>query len=400
MFRFANPHFLWLLAAVPALVALGWLSLRLRRRRMARFAAPALLGDLAPETAPGRLRLKFLLFVGAVGLLALAAARPQAGSKLREQKAEGVELMLVVDVSNSMLAEDFEPSRLERTKYAIDRLVEGLGQERIGLVVFAGEPRVQLPVTSDYRMARAFARRIDPSLVSVQGTAVGRALSQALLSFSEASDDNKRSRAIVLITDGENHEDDALAAAARAAEGFVGGRGDDVGILQRIVEQTGGDKAGGMSHVDHEDGTDFIGQTAHAGIVPFAAVGAGTTDDELRTLAACYLLHLFVVDEAGIFLNVVLKRLEHKAGEVDGASMGKVTAMGEIESEELVAGLHAGHEYGHVGLCSGVWLHVGIFSAEYALDAVDGNAFGLVYHLASAIVAVAGIALGIFVGKA
>ncbi len=218
MFRFANPHFLRLLAAVPALVALGWLSLRLRRRRMARFAAPALLGDLAPETAPGRLRLKFLLFVGAVGLLALAAARPQAGSKLREQKAEGVELMLVVDVSNSMLAEDFEPSRLERTKYAIDRLVEGLGQERIGLVVFAGEPRVQLPVTSDYRMARAFARRIDPSLVSVQGTAVGRALSQALLSFSEASDDNKRSRAIVLITDGENHEDDALAAAARAAE--------------------------------------------------------------------------------------------------------------------------------------------------------------------------------------
>ncbi len=127
-------------------------------------------------------------------------------------------MMLAVDVSNSMLAEDFEPSRLERTKYAIDRLVEGLGQERIGLVVFAGEPRVQLPVTSDYRMARAFARRIDPSLVSVQGTAVGRALSQALLSFSEASDDNKRSRAIVLITDGENHEDDALAAAARAAE--------------------------------------------------------------------------------------------------------------------------------------------------------------------------------------
>ncbi len=127
MFRFANPHFLWLLCGrAGALVALGWLSLRLRRRRMARFAAPALLGDLAPETAPGRLRLKFLLFVGAVGLLALAAARVRRPArKLREQKAEGVELMLVVDVSNSMLAEDFEPSRLERTKYAIDRLVEG-----------------------------------------------------------------------------------------------------------------------------------------------------------------------------------------------------------------------------------------------------------------------------------
>ncbi len=139
---------------------------------------------------------------------------------------------------------------------------------------------------------------------------------------------------------------------------------------------------------------------AHAGIVPFAAVGAGTTDDELRTLAACYLLHLFVVDEAGIFLNVVLKRLEHKAGEVDGASVGEVTSMRKVEAEELVARLEACHKHSHVGLCSGVWLHVGIISAEYALDAVDGNAFGLVYHLASAIVAVAGIALGIFVGKA
>lgn len=219
MFRFANPHFLWLLAAVPALVALGWLSLRLRRRRMARFAAPALLGDLAPETAPGRLRLKFLLFVGAVGLLALAAARPQAGSKLREQKAEGVELMLVVDVSNSMLAEDFEPNRLERTKYAIDKLFDGLHQDRVGLIVFAGEPKVQLPITSDYRMAKAFAKRIDPSLVQVQGTAVGKALSQALLSFSSGSEN--RSRAVILITDGENHEDDVLAQARRAAEGGI-----------------------------------------------------------------------------------------------------------------------------------------------------------------------------------
>lgn len=170
-----------------------------------------------PEVSNGRVVLKFILFCGAVALVVLAAARPQFGSKLREEKARGVEMMLVVDVSNSMLAEDFEPNRLERTKYAINRLFDGLKQDRVGLIVFAGEPRVQLPITSDYRMAKAFARRIDPSQVSVQGTAIGKALEQALLSFSGETDE-KRSRAIILITDGENHDDDAVAVAKRAAE--------------------------------------------------------------------------------------------------------------------------------------------------------------------------------------
>ncbi len=170
-----------------------------------------------PETSAGRKALKFTLFCLAFILLILAAARPQFGSKLREEKSQGVEMMLVVDVSNSMLAEDFEPSRLERTKYAINKLFDGLKQDRVGLVVFAGEPKVQLPITSDHRMAKAFARRIDPSLVPVQGTAVGKALEQALLAFSDQSEE-PRSRAIILITDGENHEDDALAVARRAAD--------------------------------------------------------------------------------------------------------------------------------------------------------------------------------------
>ena len=114
-----------------------------------------------------------------------------------------MEIMLVVDVSNSMLAEDFEPNRLERTKYAINKLFEGLQQERVGLIAFAGEPKVQLPITSDYRMAQAFAKRLSPTLVGEQGTAVGKALQLAALSFSSQSE---KSRAIVLITDGENHE--------------------------------------------------------------------------------------------------------------------------------------------------------------------------------------------------
>ena len=124
-------------------------------------------------------------------------------------------MMLAVDVSNSMLAEDFEPNRLERTKYAINKLFEGLDQDRVGLVVFAGEAKVQLPITTDYRMARAFARRIDPSLVSVQGTDIAQAISLASLSFS-ASEGENRSRAVILITDGEGHDGDAVAAARRA----------------------------------------------------------------------------------------------------------------------------------------------------------------------------------------
>lgn len=217
MFRFANPQYLWLLTLIPLFVVLFAGVAAQRRRRLARFGNPDTLAELMPEVSNGRVVLKFILFCGAVALVVLAAARPQFGSKLREEKARGVEMMLVVDVSNSMLAEDFEPNRLERTKYAINKLFDGLKQDRVGLIVFAGEPRVQLPITSDYRMAKAFARRIDPSQVSVQGTAIGKALEQALLSFSGETDE-KRSRAIILITDGENHDDDAVAVAKRAAE--------------------------------------------------------------------------------------------------------------------------------------------------------------------------------------
>lgn len=220
MFRFANPQYLWLLTLIPAFILLYALAARRRRKRLARFGNPETLAELMPDVSTGRVTLKFILFSAAVTLLVLAAARPQFGSKLREEKAQGVEMMLAVDISNSMLAEDFEPNRLERTKYAINKLFEGLKQDRVGLIVFAGEPKVQLPITSDYRMAKAFARRIDPSLVSVQGTAIGKALEQALLSFSSDGGEN-HSRVVILITDGENHDDNALAAADRAAEAGI-----------------------------------------------------------------------------------------------------------------------------------------------------------------------------------
>ena len=215
MFRFAHPEYLYLLLAAPALIALFAWALYDRRRRLARFGDPAPVATLMPDASTGRMKLKFILFTTAVILVILAAARPQFGSKLREQKSEGIEMMLAVDISNSMLAEDFEPNRLERTKYAINKLFDGLEQDRVGVIVFAGDATVQLPITSDYRMAKAFAKRISPSMASVQGTSIGKALSLAEMSFSSGSGD---SRVIILITDGEDHEGNVMQAAERAAE--------------------------------------------------------------------------------------------------------------------------------------------------------------------------------------
>ena len=210
MFRFANPELLYLLALVPVAIVGYILAVVSRRKALARFGNMTTVRELMSGVSSARNHLKFTLFITALTLVIFAAARPQFGSKLREEKSEGVEMMIAVDVSNSMLAEDFEPSRLERTKYAIDRLFEGLRQERVGVIVFAGEAKVQLPITSDYRMAQAFAKRISPNLVSEQGTSIGKALSMAMMSFAK---DGDRSRAVILITDGN-----ALEVAKQAAE--------------------------------------------------------------------------------------------------------------------------------------------------------------------------------------
>ncbi|MBQ6690234.1 MAG: VWA domain-containing protein [Rikenellaceae bacterium] len=215
MFRFANPYILYLLLIIPAAIALFIFAQMRRRRRLERFASSSLLAQLSPSASPARLRTKFVLYSLALAFLILAAARPQVGSKLREEHQKGIEMMLVVDVSNSMLAEDFEPNRLDRTKFAIDRVVESMKQDRIGVVAFAGEAQVQLPITSDYRMARAFARKLSPQMVRTQGTDLGAAIKLATMSFSSQSEG---SRVMILITDGENHESDALEAAQAAAE--------------------------------------------------------------------------------------------------------------------------------------------------------------------------------------
>ena len=215
MFRFANPHLLWLLALVPVMIIAFAIVLRLRKRNLRRFGNIDTVKSLLRDVSSWRVHAKFILFATAYAALVLAAAQPQFGAKLREEKREGVEMMFVVDVSNSMLAEDFTPNRLDRTRYAIDKLFSQMRQDRVGVIVFAGEAKVQLPITTDYRMARSFAKRLSPSLVEVQGTDISDAIDLASLSFSQREG---ASRVMILITDGEAHDSDALASAERAAE--------------------------------------------------------------------------------------------------------------------------------------------------------------------------------------
>jgi Ca-activated chloride channel family protein len=215
MFRFGHIESLWWLLLIPALIVVYILYVRAQRRRLARLGNVETLRGLMPEVSPKRVRRKFMLLLIAIGLIVTALARPQFGSKLKEVTRRGVEIIIAVDVSNSMLAEDFEPNRLERTKFAIDRLVEQLREDRIGIIVFAGDAYVQLPITSDYVAARNFARHLSPDMVSRQGTAMGAAIDLAALSFSAGSEG---SSILILVSDGENHEDDPVAAAQAAAE--------------------------------------------------------------------------------------------------------------------------------------------------------------------------------------
>jgi Ca-activated chloride channel family protein len=202
-----------LLLLVPVLLAVWLYALRRRRINLERFGDAQTVKILMPENSPRRGRNKFLIFLVALGLVIFALARPQFGSKLREVKRTGIEIMLCVDVSNSMLAQDFEPNRLERTKHAIGRLLEGLRNDQVGLIAFAGDAYMQLPVTSDYLTARSFAQQLSTDMVSRQGTAIGAAIDLAVSSFSEGSEG---SRVIIVVSDGENHADDPVAAAVRA----------------------------------------------------------------------------------------------------------------------------------------------------------------------------------------
>lgn len=187
------------------------------KRKLCRFGNKATLRELMPDYSAARGWIKISLFALAVGFVVLAMARPQTGSKLRSVETEGREIVLAVDVSNSMLAEDTEPSRMARTRYAIQQLTRHMKNDHVGIVAFADDVEVLLPITSDYKMAESKLRSLSPALIANQGTDIGEALEVSLLSFSNQSR-NARNRVIILITDGEAHDSKALEVAERAKE--------------------------------------------------------------------------------------------------------------------------------------------------------------------------------------
>ena len=215
MVYLAQSQYLLLLLIVPLLFVAYALQLRLRKRRIARLGDPALVKALMPDASTGKGWLKVSLLAAAWLFFVIGLARPQLGARLKEHESQGVEVMIALDVSNSMLAEDYSPNRLERSKLAISRLVDKLQGDRIGLVIFAGEAFVQLPITADYVSAKLFLKSINTESVPIQGTDLSEALMTSARSFSTQSE---RSRAIILITDGEDHEGEALDAAKAIAD--------------------------------------------------------------------------------------------------------------------------------------------------------------------------------------
>ena len=215
MIYLAQGGYLLLILLIPLMFTAYWLMRRLRKRRIARFGDPELVARLTPEVPRRKGWMKLTLLSLALLFLAIGMARPQLGAILKEKEIKGAEIMVVLDVSNSMLAEDYSPNRLERAKLAISKLVDELQGDRIGLIIFAGESFVQLPITSDYVSAKIFLNSITTESVPVQGTALGEAIRTAIRGFTSESE---HSRAIILITDGENHEDDPVAAARDAVD--------------------------------------------------------------------------------------------------------------------------------------------------------------------------------------
>lgn len=215
MFRFEEPSYLYFLLLLPLLLVFYLYSNYHRRKAIRKFGDPELLKQLMPAASKYRPDVKFFLVLVAIGLFAVLLARPQFGSKLETVKRQGVEVIIALDISNSMLAEDVQPSRLQKAKRLVAQLVDKMQNDKVGMIVFAGDAFTQLPITSDYISAKMFLETIDPSLISKQGTAIGAAINLATRSFTPQEGVG---RTIIVITDGENHEGGVIEAARAAVE--------------------------------------------------------------------------------------------------------------------------------------------------------------------------------------
>jgi Ca-activated chloride channel family protein len=239
MIQFAHKEILWFLLATVLMLAGYLLYWRHRRRALGRMGDPELLASLMPDVSASAHHWKFILLLTGTVLLIIAASGPRVGTRLEEVDQKGREIIIALDVSNSMLAEDVKPSRLERSKQMISRMVDRMSNDKVGLIVFAGDAYTQIPITDDYPSVKMFLEGAGPDIVSKQGTAIGSAIKLAVRSFSTLNEgdtppETAPSQAIVVITDGENHEDDAVGEAARALEKgirvYTVGLGDPNGV--------------------------------------------------------------------------------------------------------------------------------------------------------------------------
>ncbi|KGI60201.1 VWA domain-containing protein [Prevotella sp. S7 MS 2] len=230
MIRFEDPTYLWFLCIIPALLLWQGIAWKQRKTKLKRLGDIALIKQLSPNYSKLRPNLKFWLLCAALFILILMLARPQMGTKISHEKRQGIETIIALDISNSMIAEDVVPSRLAKSKLLIENLVDHFNNDKIGLVVFAGDAFVQLPITSDYVSAKMFLQNIDPSLIATQGTDIAEAIKISTNSFSQQSNIGK---AIIVITDGEDHEGGATEAAKAAHQKginvFILGIGDPKG---------------------------------------------------------------------------------------------------------------------------------------------------------------------------
>ncbi len=213
MLRFEDPVYFWLLLLIPILAFVRFGSLLSKKRQLRKFGDPELLKQLMPDVSRYRPEVKFWLLQAALALLIVMLARPQMGTKISNEKRQGIETLIALDISNSMLAQDVAPSRLDKSKMLVENLVDHFTNDKIGLVVFAGDAYVQLPITSDYVSAKMFLQNTDPSLIATQGTDIAEAIRLSMNSFTQ---DKKVGKAIILITDGEDHQGGAEEAAKEA----------------------------------------------------------------------------------------------------------------------------------------------------------------------------------------
>ena len=218
MFRFEHTTYLYLLGLVPVLIGLFALARHWRKKAIREFGDWAVIQRLMPQYSAIRPVVKAVLILLATCFLILGIANPQMGTKMETVKREGVEIIIALDVSNSMMAEDIKPNRLEQAKLAISQLIKRLKNDKLGLIVFAGQAYVQIPLTTDYSASRMFLSSVNTNIVPVQGTAIGAAIKLSMESFGQ---DTKGNKALVLISDGENHEDDAIELAKAAQEGGI-----------------------------------------------------------------------------------------------------------------------------------------------------------------------------------